>query len=231
MFRLLRAVFARMFGSTVFIGSAAMSLALGFIDFLFSCILRSPSYQPTFENDLFNLSKAVIVIAAVFVSLFFGTENSVVRNKLIVGHNRGNVYCANWVAAFFGVFIINALSMLPYTLAGPLCGAEIGELTVDELLLNVLIEILAVEASGELFFLITVFAERRSICAAGGLVAAILLLYLPKIDDKLRYSPSGQLTILVNKEYTSEIMPLFSLGLISVSTVIGILVFRKKNLR
>lgn len=231
MIRLLRADFSRMFRSVEFAVCAAFSLVMGFFNFLSSCVIKSPSYQPTFERDLFGLSRIVIVVTAVFVSLFFGTENHLVRNRLMVGHGRGNVYLSNCLTAFCGVFIINALSMLPYTVAAPLCGAKVGNLTVDELMLNVLIEIFAVSAAGGIYFLITVIVTRRSICAAGLLIAAILILTLPETFQELRYSPGGQLSMLMSKEITSDIMPIVSLGLLAILTALGALLFRKKNLK
>lgn len=231
MCRLLHANFARMFSSVEFMACALFSLAFGVFNFLGCCILRSPSYHPTFERDLFNISKIVIVITSVFISLFFGTENYVVRNRLMVGHSRGNVYWANWFTSFFGAFIINALSMLPYTLGAPFCGVKIGNLTVDELMFSVLIEMLAVEAAVSVFFLITVIVTRRSTCAAGALVAAILLMTLPELSNNWRYSPGGQINILLNTEYTSAVMPVWSLGLLTVSTAVGALAFRRKNLK
>lgn len=220
-----------MFRSVEFGVCAVFSLVMGSFNFLSSCVIKSPSYHPTFENDLFGVSKIVIVVTAVFVSLFFGTENHLVRNRLMVGHGRGNVYLSNWLTAFCGVFIINALSMLPYTVGAPFCGAKVGNLTVDELMLNVLIEILAVAAAGGIYFLITVIVTRRSICAAGSLIASILILTLPETFQELRYSPGGQLSMLMSKEITSDIMPIVSLGLLAILTALGALLFRKKNLK
>ncbi|MBD5129754.1 MAG: hypothetical protein HDT43_07505 [Ruminococcaceae bacterium] len=231
MSKLLHANFARMFGSVEFMACTLFSLGFGLLNFIFSCILNVSSYHTTFERDLFNMSKAVIVIAAVFVSLFFGTENSVVRNRLMVGHSRGAVYAANWLTAFCGVFVINALSMLPYTLAAPFFDVKVGDITVDELMLNVLIEILAVAAAGGIYFLITVIITRRSVCAVGALVTAIILLYLPEMGGNWRYSPGGQLNILLNREYTTAVMPLCSLGLLAVSTAVGAVVFGRKDLK
>lgn len=231
MSKLLHANFARMLGSIEFMACALISLSFGFFNFLFCCMLKSASYQPTFETDFFNMSEAVVVITAVFVSLFFGTENAVVRNRLMVGHSRGAVYLANWLTAFCGVFVINMLSMLPYTLAAPFCGVKIGYISVEELMFSVLIEILAVAAAGGIYFLITVIVTRRSICAAGAIVTAIILLSLSEVSDNWRYSPGGQIGMLLNREYTSAVMPLWSLGLLAVSTAVGAIVFLRKDLK
>lgn len=231
MSRLIRADLVRMFRSLEFTACALISFALGLLNMLFCLFLSSPTYRSTFENDLFNMSVAVIIISAVFVGLFFGTENSVVRNKLMVGHTRSAVFWANCITAFTGVLVINALSMLPYTVAALINGTDVGELTVDELMFNVLIEILAELAAGGIYFLITVIASRKSLCAAGSLLAAIIMMFLPEIDKAMRYSPVGQLDMLKNKLYTTRSMALFSLGMIAVTVAVGAAVFSRKNLK
>lgn len=231
MSRLIRADFVRMFRSIEFMACALISLALGLLNVLFCCIMKSPSYQPTFENDLFNMSAAVIVISAVYTGLFFGTENSVVRNKLMVGHTRGGVYWANCAAAFSGVFIINALNLLPYAVIAPMFDVKIGELTPDELMFNVLVEILAELAAGGVYFLITVFFSRKSICAAGSLLSAIIILYLPNMGESARYSPASQLDMLNNRMQPSSSMVLYSLAIIAVTISIGAAVFGRKDLK
>ena len=229
--RLIRADLVRMFRSFEFMACALISFAFGLLNVLFCCIMKSPSYQPTFENDLFHMSAVVIVISAVFTSLFFGTGNSVVRNKLMVGHTRGGIYCASCAAAYLGVFIINALSMLPYFIIAPMLGAKIGELTPEELMFNVLIEVLAELAAGGVCFLITVIFSRKSICAACSLLAAFIILYIPELDGLARYSPAGQLDMLNSKMYTNAPMVLYSLALIIAVIVIGAVVFGRKDLK
>lgn len=231
MSRLIRADFVRMFRSLEFMACALISLALGLLNVLFCCIMKSPSYQPTFENDFFNMSPAVIVISAVFTGLFFGTENSVVRNKLMVGHTRSGVYWANCVAAFSGVFIINALNLLPYAVIAPICGAELGELTPDELMFSVLVQVMAELAACGVYFLITAIFSRKSICTAGSLLSAIIILYLPNMGEFARYSPAGQLDILNERMQTSSTMVLYSLAVIAVTVVVGAAVFGRKDLK
>lgn len=231
MSKLIRANFVRMLRSLEFMACALFSFAAGLFNVLSCCVLNSPKYQTTFEKDLFNLSGAVVFISAVFVGIFFGTENSVLRNKLIVGYKRGEVYFSNLAAAMCGVFIINALSMLPYAVIAPMRGAKLGDLTPSELMFNALIEALAVLAAGGIYFLVTVIFSRKSICAAGTLLSAIILTYLPQTDAAMRYSPCGQLEILKNREYTAPSMAVCSAAVIIASVIVGAAVFGRKNLR
>ena len=231
MSRLIRAEFARMFRSLEFIVCALISLVLGMLNVLFCCIMKAPSYQPTFENDFFNMSAAVIVVSAVYMGLFFGTENSVVRNKLMVGHTRSGVYWANCAAAFSGVFIINALSLLPYAVTAPMLDVKLGELTPEEFMFDVLIEVLAELAAGGIYFLITVIFSRKSICVVGTLLSAIIMLYLPELGESAQYSPASQLDMLNNKLQTNSSMVLYSLVVITVTVAVGAAVFGRKDLK
>lgn len=62
----------------------------------------------------FQLAPCTGAIMAVFISLFLGTEHSdgTIRNKLIVGHTRTNIYLANFLTCFTGAVIITALWFL-----------------------------------------------------------------------------------------------------------------------
>ncbi|GEM_PF-4865465 len=231
MSKLFRADIIRMFRSFEFMACALVSLALGLLNVLFSCITKSPSYQPTFDKDFFTMSAAVVFVSSVFVGLFFGTGNSVVRNKLIVGHTRGAVFGASCLTAFCGTFIINAANLLPYALIAPLCGAEFGELTAEEFMLNVLIEVFAVNAAGVVCFLMTVIFTRKSLCAAGSLLSATIMMYLPEIDSTMRYSPLGQLQTLRDRYYTDPFMAACSMAIVVVTVVIGAAVFRFRNIK
>ncbi|MCM1168206.1 MAG: hypothetical protein NC401_19650 [Ruminococcus sp.] len=231
MFKLLRANHIRMFRSLEFMACSLVSLALGAFNLLSTCFINAPSYQTSFDKDFFTMSPAAVFISAVFAGLFFGTENSMLRNKLIVGCTRGEVYWANCVTALSGTFIINAANLLPYALIAPFRGSSLGKLTPEEFMLNVLTEVLAVTAAGSVCFLVTAVLTRKSHCAAGTLLAALVLLYLPETGGAMRYSPFGQLGALLGGEYTSPFMASCSLAVITASALSGFSVFRFKNIK
>lgn len=231
MSKLLRANFVRMFGSVEFMACGLVSLVAGLFNMLSCCVFNAPSYQPRFDRDFFNVSVVAVFASAAFTGLFFGMENSVLRNRLIVGYTRGEVYSSNCLTAFGGVFIINAASLLLYALIAPLRGAKLGELTAEELMFNVLIEILAVLAAGSVCFLVTVIFTRRSICAAGSLIAAIIMTYLPEYGGAMRYSPCGQLEMLSQSANTYPIMASYSLAVIVVTIISGAAIFGRKLLK
>lgn len=67
------------------------------------------------ENDIKNLNSAYFnmlpmlsFFCAVFISFFIGTDYSdgTVRNKIIIGHKRVNIYMSNFITCFTGSLII-----------------------------------------------------------------------------------------------------------------------------
>ena len=68
----------------------------------------------TFEDGIFMTETIMILITAVFVSLFFGTEYSdgTIRNKLIGGHTRGKIYLSQVVVNAVSCLLIYFSSLL-----------------------------------------------------------------------------------------------------------------------
>ncbi len=71
--------------------------------------------QPFFSHIMY-----MGVISAVFISLFIGAEysNGTVRNKLIVGHSRTDIYFSNLILCIAACFFISASYMIPNACAG-----------------------------------------------------------------------------------------------------------------
>ena len=110
--KLLHANFSRLIRSKVFLICAAVM----FISSV-ALTLYSASFVKNFEEDykfyldvfVFNLAPYTALLSAVFITLFIGTEysNKTIRNKLIVGHTRTNIYLADFITCFAGsVFVI-----------------------------------------------------------------------------------------------------------------------------
>ena len=67
------------------------------------------------ENALFNLFPVIAFVCAVFAALYLGTEfdENTIRNKLIVGHTRKEIYYANYltcVASSLALLLICLIS-------------------------------------------------------------------------------------------------------------------------
>lgn len=77
------------------------------------------------DDVLFEMVPLIGVLYAVFIALYIGKEYSdkAMRNKLIVGHKRENIYLANFITCFFGSLIILSMFLLGNFCVGvPLVG-------------------------------------------------------------------------------------------------------------
>lgn len=68
-------------------------------------------FVETLDSYYFQLAPYLGAIMAIFISMFLGTEYSdgTIRNKLVVGHTRTNIYLANFLSCLTGGIVITAL--------------------------------------------------------------------------------------------------------------------------
>lgn len=119
--KLLSANFSRLRKDTVF-WLAMLGMTVGSV--LFSCLnyqtsLRYESDPLYVEDVLFNLFPMIAFVCAAFISLHLGTEfdENTIRNKLIVGHTRTEVFFANYLTCMaasilllFGILIFSGVT-------------------------------------------------------------------------------------------------------------------------
>lgn len=72
--------------------------------------MAADGYVKPLEYFYFDLAPYIAAIMGLFVSLFLGTEHSdgTLRNKLIVGHSRTNVFLTNFIVCLAGCLAITA---------------------------------------------------------------------------------------------------------------------------
>lgn len=68
-------------------------------------------FVKSLDDYYFQLAPYIGAVMAIFISLFLGTEYSdgTIRNKLIVGHTRTDIYLANFLTCLIGGIIITAM--------------------------------------------------------------------------------------------------------------------------
>lgn len=119
--KLLSANFSRLRKDLVFwIVLLCMALGSGPLSFLnYQDSLRYSSDPMYVEDVLFNLFPMIAFVCAGFVSLHLGTEfdENTIRNKLIVGHTRTEIYFANYLTCMaaslvllFGILIFSGVA-------------------------------------------------------------------------------------------------------------------------
>ena len=214
------------------------------------------SYPP--DNALVgSLTGYIFPLAlAVFVSVFIGTEylNKTIRNKLIVGHSRSSVYLSNLFVSVLAAMMMYAAALAVAVGVGiPLLGSY--ETTIKVIVPQLGYSVLSVAALASIYTVIVMLVNNM---VAAGLSAVLLgtaLAYLPQFlwervyisVEELRtgfayntckvlydilptcqlYRCTPQAEKLPEKIW---IFPIYSLLIISVTTVIGVHFFQKKNL-
>ena len=193
---------------------------------------------------------------AVFVTVYIGTEylDKTIRNKLIVGHSRISLYLSNLVVCVMASVAMYAAALLVAVFAGvPLLGRF--ETTPAIMLPQIGCCMLSAAALASVYTLFVMLIDH---IAAAGLSAAILgtaLAYLPPLLWQRVYVSAEELrtgadyrickvlydilpTCQLNRvtPYADRLpnnlwaFPLYSVLIITATTVIGIYFFQKKDL-
>lgn len=109
---LLHANFSRLFrfwpfwtAVLIMVGGAAVFCVAAYHDMV---LYNEPGYMEPMDQTLFQIQKFLGIASAIVLSLFVGTEYSdgVIRNKLVVGHNRGTAYLAGYLTCAGAVLLL-----------------------------------------------------------------------------------------------------------------------------
>lgn len=131
----------------------------------------------TFEDGIFMTETIMILITAVFVSLFFGTEYSdgTIRNKLIGGHTRGKIYLSQVVVNAVSCLLIYFSSLLVSGILGfILMGAE--GVSIMKIAVYVLAGAGMCITDAALFTFLTMSTGTKAGASVAGLLLAFCLL-------------------------------------------------------
>lgn len=127
MSRLLYANLIRLKNDTSFRLALAAMAAIGI--FLPANTYRLMQYYTGFnvglENGFFTYIMMVVILASAFCSLYIGTEYSdgTIRNKLMIGHKRSNIYLSNFIVCAIGEIFMCLAFIVGYCVVGiPLLG-------------------------------------------------------------------------------------------------------------
>jgi len=224
---------------------------------------------------MLNYPTMIGIIIAIFTSLFLGVEYSdgAIRNKIIIGHKRINIYLSNFI-------IITATSLFQYiiyliiilSLGAPLFG--MGTLPIQTLIVKVLLMCAVIITYSSICTFIAIECSNKTLTAVINIMSIFTLLIVAtycysrlgtppyievaKINDKnsgnyeitqepnpkypteeekkvyqtlLNVNPAGQTFQVGEKNDGLEILPVYSLGIIIVSTTLGLVLFEQKNLK
>lgn len=133
-------------------------------------------FSPLIDGEIFGSAPFICMVAAVFISLYLGVDYSdgTIRNKMMVGRTRSEIYMANWVVCVTGSLLLCLAYTVPATalsllLLGP--ALESASAFVTAALLTALVA--AVVSS--IYVLVSMLCQNKAITAVGCLVIAIAL--------------------------------------------------------
>lgn len=177
--KLLSANFSRLKRDKIFWICLATMLILSVALILDKCRQEATylsDYELIMEFYYFDLAPVIGLFIAIFTSLFMGTEYSdgTVRNKIIVGHTRTNIYLANFIVcliasmAFTAAWLIGGLSGMPYL--------GTWKFKVQGFILYVLIAIFFTVALTSIMVLISTVSTNKALTAVGTILIFLVLL-------------------------------------------------------
>lgn len=119
------------------------------------------------------------ILTSVLVALFVGSDYSggTLRNKLIAGHRRGNIYLANLITCCLAGLLLCASFVIPQSALGLLLGGQIQSAPMKLLTYGAL-SIALMVAFTALFTLIAMLCQNKSHTVAGCILLAFVLIFL-----------------------------------------------------
>ncbi|MCM1148762.1 MAG: ABC transporter permease [Butyricicoccus sp.] len=177
MSKLLSAGFARLWKSKLFYLELAIAAIL-------ACTALTSQYREMvnynvdvpLEHAIFNCTPFMLFFAAAFIALFTGSEYSdgTIRNKLVVGHARADVYLSNLIVNCAAVLIpYFVLLIIPFAVGWGLFGFF--TVPLSRVLLTLLNALLMIVAACALFTLLAMLVSNK---AANGVICLILVFLL-----------------------------------------------------
>lgn len=198
---LLRANVSRLQKDRVFwLLAAGMVILGGFLPVSSYLNARVAAWYEKLENGFFAGVIPMALVMAAFTALFIGTDYSdgTLRNKLIAGHRRGQIYLANLIVCLLAGALLLAGHLLVYFCVGaPLlgmftCGAE-------KVLGYALASLMTVAAFTALFVLVAQLCRNRAYAAVMCLLLAVVLLFagvwvVARLDEPEMSPPAYEYT-------------------------------------
>ena len=251
MTKLLRAGFARLFRDKIFWICSAVMAAFGVYIALDQYIAskRFDMFNPTADEIIFIFLAYGGMVYAIFCALFVGREYSdgTIRNKFIVGHTHASIYVSNLIVTAVGNIIISLAYILPALVIGiPALGwfqRPISYIAVTFIALLIL-----AAAYAAVFTMLSLLNSNKAVNAVVCIaLATLLLMAAVTMRDQIYYasgfgkqilsilidlSPAGQsMQLTMFSTDKPEILALYSIGLTAALTAIGIVLFKRKDIK
>lgn len=239
MSKLLRANFMRLRKSNSFSLSIIIQVFLAAINFFMAYFIY-PDKSVIFGRS-FIVGSYIMIFLSIFITSFICTDYScqTIRNKLIVGHSREEIYFSNFITTWIGSLIIVSAYWITISALSVFLGLETG-MPPNELCFLILTQIAAVTALVSLYVLLSELVTSKSKAVTAALILSLIFSAIgdtsvnPKSIFFTDIMPSGQLVQMEQMEKAADIQrifPIYSLAVTVISSAIGIMIFRRKELK
>lgn len=205
--KLIRAGIKRTFRiKTLYICLAALFFIDGF-DIIKEALFPEPGRElPSPEGYLLSGFLVLVLLAAVFISSFLGSEHQygTLRNKIAVGHERLKLYMSSFIVCYAAVMIMYVFVWLLTGVLGTLLlgGFKSG---AKELLWLMLISFLAFTMMTALFTLTGMCIHSKSLGSVTAVIAAFVIMFTGvmtvQILSQPQYIPADEIPANLLSEY------------------------------
>lgn len=190
---LLRADFFRLWRSKSFWACMIFQVGAG-VFFPSLCYIQGKKshYYYTLDGEFAAYTAFLCILSALFCALFIGTDYSdgSVRNKLLVGHRRWEIYLSHLITCSTGCLLMCVGYLLPYLAVGTPLLAPFHE-EANTLLLYTLAGLMLAVALASLYTMIAMLIPNRTVSAVVALVLSFgLLLGGSYLYSYLNYPPT-----------------------------------------
>lgn len=194
MYKLLNAGFSRLIKNKIFWGIVIITIIIA-LGLVLNRISSSGFFENEIEPVLTNYILFIGFFIAIFTSLFVGTEYSdgAIRNKIVVGHTRKNIYLSNLIISIaVGLFIEFVYLILVMIIGIPTLGGL--QIPIDKFLFILLDMVLIIIAYSSIFNFITLMCSDITIATVVCILVFIGMFVVsefvvsPIANDKKYYS-------------------------------------------
>jgi ABC-type transport system involved in multi-copper enzyme maturation permease subunit len=182
MIKLLNAEFARLFRSKI-LWLMALIMFVWSVTVVLSALIEP--HPATIDTDFLMFICFEGFFYALFISIFIGTDYSdgTIRNKIIIGHKRSDIYLSKFIVCFVGANIIN-LSWLVVQLGIGLPLLGVNPDSIRLLVISIGINVLLTGAYTAIFTLTVMLTKNK----AAGVVAAIIVFMALLLSGSMTYN-------------------------------------------
>lgn len=158
--------------------TAAAMFALSLFKIIDSAIFNNKDVvevKLTLNDCMFELLTFIGMAFAVFISLFLGKEFSdgTIRNKLIVGHKRENIYFSNYIMCLVGSLFIYAMMLISGFIGIVFLGKWQGN--ISQMIIYIIMGVFITASISAFLTLLGMLVTNRAVNAVFSIIIALVL--------------------------------------------------------